>query len=334
MTNTATRDFIASNSRKTIWLMISFIISLTLMVYLIVLLINLVSSKQSYHDQAFIFTLAGQTAVYVLPKIFLIAIVWLLISYFAGHNFIISSVRAIELTKKNAPEIVTIVENIAVKLGLPTPKVYSINEEALNAFATGRDPKHSYIVLTKGLINKLEKAELEGVIAHEIAHIRNRDTRLMLIMIVCISFATIAAELLLQFALTAKTSNSKNKNVFVILMFVLAAVLYIYGYLIAPLIKLAVSRTREFQADATAALITNPRGLIDALKKISINSAVKNLSEPFSPICIANPLDKNKRNTFFSKISGLLATHPSIEDRIKALHTMSSSINNPVKIYR
>jgi len=332
MKNITTRDFIASNSRKTVWLMISFIISLTLMVYFVILLINLIGGKYLHYNEASIITLAGQTAVYVLPKTFLIAVVWVLISYFAGQNFIISSVGARELTEKNAPEITCIVKNVAVKAGLPMPKIYSINEEALNAFATGRDPKHSCIVLTKGLINKLEKSELEGVVAHEMAHIGNRDTRLMLIMIVCISFAIITAELLLRYALAAKTSDSKNKNIFATVMSAFAIVLYIYGYLVAPLIKLAVSRTREFQADATAASITSPQGLINALKKISNNSAINNLSEPISSICIANPLSKNKRKTFFSKISGLLATHPPIEERIKTLEIMGSAADNPANI--
>lgn len=151
------------------------------------------------------------------------------------------------------------------------PKIYTINDEALNAFATGRDPSHSYIVLTKGIINKLEKPELESVIAHEMSHIGNRDIRLMLIMIVCISFATVVAELLLRFALTSKINKSKNNNSSAaaqIFLLALATAFYIYGYLVAPLIKFTVSRTREFQADATAALITrNPQGLIDALKK-------------------------------------------------------------------
>jgi heat shock protein HtpX len=204
------------------------------------------------------------------------------------------------------------------------PKVYAVNDDALNAFATGRDPKHSCIVLTKCIINALEKTELEGVIAHEMAHIGNRDIRLMLIMIICIGFATIVTELLLRYALTARTKNSKN-NTTRLFLFVFAAAFYVYGYLLAPLIKFAVSRTREFQADATTALITrNPEGLINALKKISRNSTVQRLSDKktIAPICIANPLLETKQNSFFSKISGLFATHPPIEDRIKALKTM------------
>jgi heat shock protein HtpX len=322
-------DFIESNTRKTALLMVLFPLTLAGLVYLSLLFISFIKvsdpSMSAYNLS--IFAITNEIAIYIIPIISIIAILWILISYYSGQSFILSAAGAVELTKQNAPEVVTIVENIAIASGLPMPKVYSINDEGLNAFATGRDPKHSYVVLTKGIINHLEKPELEGVIAHEMAHIGNRDIRLMLIMIVCISFATVIAEILLRTALITRSSgNSKNNsNAIQILLFILAIVLYIYGYLVAPLIKLAVSRTREYQADATAALITrNPQGLIGALQKMSGHSMVKNLSDKqtMSPMCIANPLAKNKQFLFFAKVSGLLATHPPIEKRIKALKEM------------
>jgi heat shock protein HtpX len=294
MAKITTYDFIESNTRKTVWLMILFPISLAAIVYLGILFVGLIQAVDISNNvaQLSILTTANQTAIYVLPVVTAMAILWILISYYAGQNFILSIAGAIELTKQNAPEVVNIVENIAITAGLPMPKVYSVNDEGLNAFATGRDPEHSCVVLTKGIINKLEVPELEGVIAHEMAHIGNRDIRLMLVMIVCISFVTVVAEILLRFALTARTNNSKNNKAggLQALLFVLAVSLYMYGYLVAPLIKLAVSRTIEFQADATAALITrNPQGLISALKKISGNSMVKKLSDKqtMSPMCIA-----------------------------------------------
>jgi heat shock protein HtpX len=299
------------------------------MFYLGILMINGIT-KISETSQMSVLTATNHMAIDILPIVSVIAILWILVSYYTGQNFILSVTGAVELTKQNAPETIKIVENIAITAGLPIPKVYSINDEGLNAFATGRDPNHSYIVLTKGIVNKLEKSELEGVIAHEIAHIRNRDTQLMLIMVVCISFATIAAEILLRFALTARTNNSKNNRSATtggiqLIMVASAIILYVYGYLAAPLIRFAMSRTREFQADATAAFITrNPQGLMNALIKISENSMVKKLSnkQAMSPLCIANPLAKNKQKSFFAKVSGLFTTHPLIEDRIKALQTM------------
>lgn len=324
MANITTYDFIDSNKRKTVLLMILFPISLVILVYLAILLFSSMGSS-SPNNQVSAVTMANQLAIQVLPIISVIAILWIIISYFFGQKFILSAAGAIELTKDSAPEIIRIVENIAITAGLPMPKVYAINDEGMNAFATGRDPEHSYIALTKGLINKLEKPELEGVIAHEMAHIGNRDIRLMLIMVVCISFATIAAEILLRMAMTRSGGSGKNKGGGQILFIALALALYLYGYLVAPLIKLAVSRTREYQADATAALITrNPQGLVSALKKISGNSVVEKLNdkETMAAMCIESPLKPEKQNSFFSKISGLFATHPPIEDRIKALMTM------------
>lgn len=323
MANITTYDFIDSNKRKTVLLMVLFPVSLVVLVYLAILLFSAMGTSPGQNVSAL--NTANRLAIQVLPVISAIAIIWVLISYFFGQKFVLSSAGAIEVTKESAPEIIRIVENIAITAGLPTPKVYVINDESLNAFATGRDPEHSYIALTKGIINKLEKPELEGVIAHEMAHIGNRDIRLMLIMVVCISFATIAAEILLRLAMTKGRGSGKNKGGGQLLFLALALSLYLYGYLVAPLIKLAVSRTREFQADATAALLTrNPEGLVNALRKISGNSVVEKLKdrETMAAMCIATPLSADKQNSFFSKISGLFATHPPIEERIKALMTM------------
>jgi len=311
-------------------LMALFPVSLVVLVYLAIILFSFITSSGGGHHYGHVYvsplTTANLAAMRVLPVISAIAILWLIISYFFGQKFILSGTGAVELTRENAQDIIRIVENLAITAGLPMPKVYAINDEALNAFATGRDPEHSYVVLTKGIINKLEKPELEGVIAHELSHIRNRDIRLMLIMILCISFATVVAELLLRFALLSRGGgNSKNRGNQQLFLFILAMVFYLYGYLVAPLIKLAVSRTREFQADASAALMTrNPQGLIGALKKISGNSMVDKLKDKqtMAAMCIVTPLSPEKQNSFFSKISGLFATHPPIEERIKALMTM------------
>ncbi len=328
MAKITTYDFIDSNKRKTVLLMALFPATLVILVYLAILLFSFTGSSgngQEY-SQFSPLTAANHIAISVLPVVSVIAILWVIISYFFGQNFILATAGAVELSRESAPEIIRIVENIAITAGLPMPKVYAINDEALNAFATGRDPEHSYVVLTKGIINKLEKPELEGVIAHEMAHIGNRDIRTMLIMVACISVATIVAEVLLRLALSTRSrGNSKNSGGLQLLLIILALAFYLYGYLVAPLIKLAVSRTREFQADATAALITrNPQGLISALQKISGNSVVERLNdkESMAPLCIETPLKPEKRNTFFSKISGLFATHPPIEERIKALMTM------------
>jgi heat shock protein HtpX len=325
MPKITTYDFIESNKRKTVLLMVLFPLSLVIAVYFAILLVSGFTSNPNQANTS-VMDAANSIALVVLPLVSIAAVIWILISYYYGQDFIIYAAGAKQLTS-NTPgekEILRIVENIAITAGLPMPKVYAINDNSLNAFATGRDPRHSYVVLTKGIVNKLEKAELEGVIAHEMAHIGNRDILLMMIMIACIGVSTIAAEILLRIGLNSRNKNSKNNNT-QILMLALAAAFYIHAYLAAPLIQLAVSRTREFQADATAALITrNPAGLASALRKISGDSVVENLNDKqtVSALCIANPLSEEKRNSFFSKLSGLYATHPPIEERIKALKTM------------
>jgi heat shock protein HtpX len=320
-----TYDFIDANKRKTILLMVLFPLSLVVIIYIVLLLISGLGGQGQEHGASAIDS-ANRIALVVLPLVSAASIIWILISYFFGQNFILRAAGAKEITNRTPEEkeILRIVENTAITAGLPMPKVYAINDNSLNAFATGRDPEHSYVVLTKGIVNKLEKSELEGVIAHEMAHIGNRDIRLMLIMVVCISVSTIAAEILLRIGLSSRSKSSKNNNA-QILFLALAAAFYIYGYLLAPLIKLAVSRTREFQADATAALITrNPQGLANALRKISGDSTVETLNdkEAMAPMCIANPLSQDKQDSLFSKLSGLYATHPPISERIKALETM------------
>jgi len=332
MAKITTYDFIASNTRKTALLMVLFPITLAILVYAAIIIYSFFAAGQHPNAQYAqyvspdIMTTVNQTALTVLPIVSAIAILWIIISYFAGQKFVLSSAGATELTRANAPEVIRIVENIAITAGLPMPKVYVIDDNALNAFATGRDPKHSYVVFTKGLLNTLDKSELEGVTAHEMAHIGNRDIRLMLISIACISFATIVAGLILRYSLISGGGrNRNNRGNAQLLLLLLALVFYVYGYLIAPLIRLAVSRTREFQADATAALITrNPDGLINALKKISGNSQVEKLSsqEPLSAMCIESPLKPEKRGSFYAKLSGIFATHPPIEERIKALSKM------------
>ncbi|MDR1951941.1 MAG: M48 family metallopeptidase [Elusimicrobiota bacterium] len=325
MAKITTYDFIAANKRKTVFLMLLFPISLFIMVYIAIFLVSSFNAPSNEIGYASALDTANVAAIYILPIISIFSILAILISYFFGQNFILSVAGAVELNRQNAPEILSMVENISITAGIPTPKVYAINDDGLNAFATGRDPKHSYIVLTKGIANALQKDELEGVIAHEISHIKNYDIRLMLITIVCISFATILAEILLRMAWFSRSGRNSKSNGLQILFIVLALIAYLYGYLLAPLIRLALSRTREFQADASAALITrNPQGLINALRKISGHSEVKKLNdkETISPICIATPLKQDKAASLFSKFSGLFATHPPIEERIKALQIM------------
>ena len=199
-----------------------------------------------------------QTALFAIPICWLLAIGWIVISYFSGDKWMLSSAGAVEVTRRDQPEIYRLVENLCITRGLPVPRIYIMDDESLNAFATGRDPQHASVALTKGIVKRLERTELEGVVAHELAHVENRDIRLMLITVAGISFFTLAGEWLLR----SSVSGRRNKNNGSAVLVVLGLVCLVYGYLLAPLIRLAVSRQREYQADATAALTTRYYGKV------------------------------------------------------------------------
>ena len=263
--------------------------------------------------------------VTLTPVAWLVAVVWMVISFFSGDKWLMSGAGAVPVTRYDQPEIYRLVENLCITRGLPLPRIYIMDDESLNAFATGRDPRHASVALTKGIVKKLERAELEGVIAHELAHVENRDIRLMLLTVAGISFFTFAGEICFRSALRGSRSRSSKGNGGLLLL-VIGVVCLVYGYLLAPLIRLAVSRQREYQADATAALTTrNPRALASALAKISGDPRVEALDkhESMAAMCIANPLG---RMGVFSSLSGLMATHPPIEKRIKRLLDMDADV--------
>lgn len=267
---------------------------------------------------------ASEWMLYIGPLCWLGAMIWILIAYYSGDKMLLRSAGAIQIHKEDQPEIYRLVENLCITRGLPVPKIYIMDDSSLNAFATGRDPQHASIAFTKGIVQKLDRAELEGVAAHELAHVENRDIRLMLITVAGISFFTLAGEICFRVAATSGRRSSKNNGAALFLL--LGIILLVYGYVIAPLIRLAVSRQREYQADATAALTTrNPGALASALRKISGDSRVEALEnrESMAAMCIESPL---KKAGLFSSLSGLLSTHPPVEKRIAALMEMDGKI--------
>lgn len=322
-----TYDFIDENRRKTILLILLFPISLAIITYISLFVFVLFSKGQASSGQPMtaVSALSEVSGIYlgVFAVVIVISALWTLISFYMGHDFILSSANSKQADPEEHKEIIRLVENISITAGLPMPKVYIMNDSSLNAFATGRNPDNSYVVLTSGIIEKLEKQELETVIAHEMAHIGNRDTRLMMIIILVIGFFTFVGGLLLRSSFRGR-SGKNNKGAIILVL--IGLVLYLYGTIVAPLIRLAISRRREFQADATAALITrNPQGLISALKKISSNPRVASFdkNELMAPMCIASPL--RIQISLFNSLSGLFSTHPPIEKRIEALQTMDGN---------
>ena len=333
-------DHIAQNKRRTWLLVLLFPLTFAALGYVFLLGWAQLSSSADYRydsrrDAYYevyspqtpnVWAQANEMAAQVLPWMWLAAVIWILVAYYCGSSLLIGAVHGIEIHREDQPEIYNLVENLCISQGLPTPRIYIINDDSLNAFATGRDPEHASIALTKGIVLKLERAELEGVIAHELSHIQNRDIRLMLITVVGISFFTFLSEICFRIGASSSRHGGRNKGNSALLFFALGIFFALYGYLIAPLIRLAVSRTREFQADASAALMTrHPAALIRALQKISTDSRVEVLDEhaSMSAMCIANPLDKR---SFFASLSGLFATHPPIEERIAALRDMDGRI--------
>ncbi len=247
-----------------------------------------------------------------------LAITMSLASFFGGDKIALAQAGAKPIKKNDNPYVWRMVENLSITAGIPMPKIYIINDPAMNAFATGRDPKHSSIALTSGIINGLENQELEGVIAHELSHVKNYDIRLMMLVIVCVGVITLLADWMLRsfFWRGGRRSNDSNKGNGVLL--IIGLILAVLSPLFAKLIQLAVSRKREFLADASGALLTRyPEGLANALEKISKqNIPLKNANKATAHLYISSPFKgKKKQNKFFS-------THPPIGERVSALRKM------------
>lgn len=243
------------------------------------------------------------------------------VSYYFSDQIVLSMSGAKEIKETDNPYVFKIVENLCIGAGLPMPKVYVIEDTAMNAFATGRDPEHSVVCFTTGIISRLDKLELEGVTAHELSHIKNYDIRLMSIVTVLVGTIVLLSDFFTRGALWGGGGRRRREGSGELTGFVLVLgiLLLILGPVIATLIKLAVSRNREYLADASAALLTRyPKGLADALRKISSDTEVLEAANSATAhLYIDNPL---KSTTNF--LSGLFNTHPPAEDRIRRLLEM------------
>jgi len=235
-------------------------------------------------------------------------------SFWFSHKIVLKLAGAKEANRSEHFDLYTIVENLSITAGLPMPKVYIVQDPAPNAFATGRDAKHAVVAVTTGLLKILEKNELEGVLAHELSHIGNRDMLVSTIAVVLVGFVTILADIFLRSMLWGRRGgDSKGGNVLAII----GLVFIVLSPIFATLIHLAISRKREFLADASGALLTRyPEGLASALKKISATSKpMKHQSKAIAHLYISDP----KGSKFGKKVSGLMMTHPPVEKRIQAL---------------
>ncbi len=220
------------------------------------------------------------------------------------------------ITEKEFPDLYHTVENLCISVGMPMPRLYVIHEMQPNAFATGRDEKHAVIAVTTGLLNRLEKIELEGVLAHELAHIKNKDMLLQTVVVILAGFITIIADFLLRMSIFG--SSKENKNPIGLAILIIAAII---TPIAVTIIQLTISRKREFLADATGALMTRyPDGLANALKKISADpNEMLKYNNATAHIYISSPIKGEKTRNWFSK---LFMTHPPVEERVAALQGM------------
>jgi len=234
-------------------------------------------------------------------------------SYWFSDKIVLHLAGAKVAKREEYFDLYTSVENLSITAGLPMPKVYVVQDPAPNAFATGRDKNHAVVAVTTGLLSILNKTELEGVIAHELSHIGNRDMLLSTVVVVLVGFITIVADMFTRNLFFGHSRDNDNKAHGILVL--VGIILSILAPIFAMLIQLAISRKREFLADATGALLTRyPEGLASALKKISqYSKPMARQSNAIAHLYIANP------KGFGKKIGGLFATHPRVEDRVKAL---------------
>ena len=242
------------------------------------------------------------------------------LSYWYSDKIVIGLSKAKPVTRENARELYNVVENLCITAGLPTPKIYLIEDSSPNAFATGRNPQHAVVAVSSGLLGVLDRSELEGVLAHELSHIGNRDMLLSTMVVVLVGFVALLSDIFLRsmFWRGVGSGNRDRGGQAGAVLMLIGLILALLSPLIATLIRLAISRKREFLADASGALLTRyPEGLARALEKIEkYSKPMKYANKAMAHLYIANPFPTKN-------IAKLFMTHPPIEERVKALRDMS-----------
>lgn len=282
---------IAANKRKTFYLFVFFMILVAGLSWLVSAYVG---------DRA------------LTPYVFIGGLIYAGITYYSGSKMALAINKAQEIQKKDNPRLFRIVENLAITEGLPMPKVYIMDDPAPNAFATGRDPKHAAVCATTGLLDIMDDSELEGVMAHELGHIKNYDIRVSMYAFALVALISILIDVIWW---SSWSSDSREGNSYLAILGIVAIVL---APLIAAAIQLSISRRREFLADATGALATRyPEGLARALEKIGKHgSAIQKPNTSTAHLFFANPLSKKSMSSLFS-------THPPIEDRVNKLREIA-----------
>jgi heat shock protein HtpX len=298
-----TYDLINKNKRESWLLIFCFLIIISLLGFVF---------AQAYNNPGILYFAVG------------FSIFSSLISYYFSDSITLALSQAKAVDRQNNPELYRLVENLCIAAGLPTPKIYIIEDTAPNAFATGRDPQHAVVCFTTGILQKLEKVELEGVVAHELSHIGNYDIRVMTLVVVLVGVVTLLADWMLRARFFGR-GNDREGNQLKSLFMIVGIILALLSPIIATLIKLAVSRQREYLADASGALLTRyPEGLAKALEKISADTEpLEAANKATAHLYIVNPLKEHKGQTSVGWFAGMFNTHPPIADRVKRLREMN-----------
>lgn len=242
--------------------------------------------------------------------------IYALIQYYAADKIALAVNGAKQIEKKDNPLLYNTVENLAITNGMPMPKVYVMDDPAPNAFATGRDPEHAVVAATTGLLQIMDKSELEGVIAHELGHVKNYDIRVMMIVFGLVSAIGLLADVFMR--MIWFRDRNENQSPVVLAVGIVAAIV---APIVAVIVQLAVSRQREYLADATGAMTTrHPEGLASALEKLkTVSTATRRQNSSTAHLFFANPLKKGG-------LSGLFSTHPPLDDRIARLRDMEGKM--------
>jgi heat shock protein HtpX len=299
------RDRIAANKRNSLFLIAVFLAFVTVFGYII--------------GYAWVGNPTG--ALFGLGLAFAAGTISGLATYYGGDRMVLAASHAREITHDDAPQLFNVVEEMAVAGGLPMPKVYIIDDSAPNAFATGRDPEHASVAVTSGLLEKLDRDELQGVIAHEMSHVGNFDIRYAMLVGILVGTTVLISDFFLRGLWFGGGRRREGGGQLQLIMIVIAIALAILAPLFARLLQLSISRQREYLADATAVNLTrNPKALADALQKISDDPEVlEAANRATAHLYIVNPIKK-----FEKRAKGLFSTHPPIEERIRILRSMET----------
>jgi heat shock protein HtpX len=297
-----------SNNFKSVLLLILFPAVIFALVWIFIFLVQ--------PDPEYRIASSNQTFIRTIPWISVAVLLWFTVAFFSHSKMIEKATGSAPLSRKENKRVYNLVENLCIGSGMPMPKINVIEDDSLNAFASGINTSTFTVSLSRGIINKLEDDELEAVIAHELTHIRNRDVRLLIVSVIFVGIFAFLTEALLRSVRFGGAGRGRKDGRVVIIALLLAAL----GYLLSSLFRFAISRQREFMADAGSAIMTkNPLALASALEKVSVDPRIEAVQRrDVAQMFIENPQEKKSKPTSFS-FSSLFMTHPPVEKRIAIL---------------